>query len=486
MPSPDFSQYIDLTVDDRTAEDLYDEAVAYARIALPEFTPRVGTIEDSILQACALLASSNIATLNRIPGGLMEGILKLMGLERFESSFATVDVVFTLSSNGESVPIDFFVSFEAQIGDEIVQYPFRTTATLTAANNSDEVTATLVSEVAGVIPSIEDGTELIVIQPNASVISCVTDSSVTQGSEPETDEEYFTRATSYLSSLSTSLVTALQIEEYVVSNFADAHRCKVYDLKYFPRHIGTMDPTPTMVATTSADFITNSTFTDFTRVINRATTVGGQASVISGVYNTASASATTFTFTKYGDGLVEPLAAEFIDMYGLRSDNVATQSGTFAVFVCDENGSPLSIATKQEIYDAIAAKIVAGMYFVVVDALLCDMEFDIDISVDPEYSAGGIVSLVADAIETYVSPGEWPEWGQTVRIFDIVVRASAVPGVAYVNSVVGNATTYDGVVQASPGNQNTINEIDPGGGVTALEMIYFGSLPRSVVTVSVT
>jgi len=52
MPSPDFSQYIDLTTDDRTAEDLYDEAVEYARIALPEFTPRVGTIEDSILQAC--------------------------------------------------------------------------------------------------------------------------------------------------------------------------------------------------------------------------------------------------------------------------------------------------------------------------------------------------------------------------------------------------------------------------------------------------
>jgi len=93
MPSPDFSQYIDLTTDDRTAEDLYDEAVEYARIALPEFTPRVGTIEDSILQACALLASSNVATLNRIPNGLMEGILRLMGFERFEDTFATVDVV---------------------------------------------------------------------------------------------------------------------------------------------------------------------------------------------------------------------------------------------------------------------------------------------------------------------------------------------------------------------------------------------------------
>ena len=114
------------------------------------------------------------------------------------------------------------------------------------------------------------------------------------------------------------------------------------------------------------------------------------------------------------------------------------------------------------------------------------MNFAIDISVDPEYSAAGIVSLVASEIESYVSPGNWPEWEQTVRIFDIVVRANSIPGVAYVNSVVGANVTYDGTVQASPGNQNTITEINPGGGVTALEMIYYGSLPRATVTVSVT
>ena len=485
MPSPDFSQYIDLTTDDRTAEDLYDEAVEYARIALPEFTPRVGTIEDSILQACALLASSNIATLNRIPNGLMEGILRLMGLERFEDTFATVSVVFTMASNGATVPIDFLVAHEAEIGDEIIQYPFRTTSASTAGAGSNTVTVTLTCDIPGVIPSIPSGTELIIIQPDANILTCITASSVSQGSEPETDEEYFSRATSYLASLSSSLVTATQIEEFVVSNFPDAHRCKVYDLKYFPRHIGTMDPTPSMVATASAGFITDSNFSDFTRVINRSTTTAGQASVISGVYNTTSASATTFTFTKFGTGAVEPLDAEFIDMYKLRTDYSGPQSGTFAIFVCDENGSALSIAAKQEIYDAVAARIVSGLYFVVVDALLCDMNFAIDISVDPEYSAAGIVSLVASEIESYVSPANWPEWGQTVRIFDIVVRANSIPGVAYVNSVVGTNVTYDGIVQASPGNQNTITEINPGGGVTALEMIYYGSLPRATVTVSV-
>ena len=491
MPSPDFSQYIDLTVDDRTAEDLYDDAVEYARIAMPEFTPRVGTIEDSILQACALLASANIATLNRIPNGLMEGILSLMGLQRYESTFATVDVVFTVANPGDSVPIDFFVSYEAQVGDQLVQYPFRTTSTSVAGVGSNEITTTLTCEIAGVIPSIQEGSELIIIQPNANILSCVTDSAVTQGSESETNEEYFARATTYLASLSTSLVTATQIEEFVISNFPDAHRCRVYDLKYFPRALGTLDPniaTDTVAGIAGVDFVSASTFTDYTRVINLSATAGGQASVISGIYDTeemVGGPTGAIEFALEGTGLVEPLDAEFIDMYGLRADNTATQSGTFAVFVCDENGLPLSTATKQSIYDAIASRIVAGMYFVIVDALICDMAFNIDISVDPEYSATSIVATVAEEIESYVSPGEWPEWQQTVRIFDIVVRASAIPGVAYVNSVTGQAVPYDGVAQANPGNENVITEINPGGGVTALDMIYLGSLPRSTVTVSV-
>jgi Baseplate J-like protein len=489
MPSPDFSQYIDLTSDDRTAEDLYDDAVEYARIAMPEFTPRVGTIEDSILQACALLASANIATLNRIPNGLMEGILGLMGFSRYESTFATVEVVFVVANVGDSVPIDFFVTYEAEIGDSIVQYPFRTTSTATSVGDN-EITMTLTCDIAGVIPSIQTGSELTIIQPNASVLSCSTSSAVTQGSEPETDEEYFARATTYLASLSTSLVTAAQIEQFVVSTFADAHRCRVYDLKYFPRVLGTIIPdvpSSTAVATTSASFVTNSTFTDYTRVINRTASSGGQASVLSGLYDTQTVSGqpTKIQFEFEGDGLVTPLDAEFIDMYKLRNDYTGTQSGTFAIFVCDENGLPLSTETKQNIYDAVAARVVAGLYFVVLDALICDMSFNIDISVDPEYSATSIVASVADEIESYISPGNWPEWETIVRVFDIVVRANAIPGVAYVNSVTASITPYNGVTQAAPGNDNAIIEINPGGGVTALEMVYLGSLPRSTVTVSV-
>ena len=39
MPSPDFSEYIDLTINDLQPEDVYNGAVEYARTALPEFDP---------------------------------------------------------------------------------------------------------------------------------------------------------------------------------------------------------------------------------------------------------------------------------------------------------------------------------------------------------------------------------------------------------------------------------------------------------------
>ena len=37
MASPDFSQYIDLTINDKQPDGIYNEAVEYARLALPEF-----------------------------------------------------------------------------------------------------------------------------------------------------------------------------------------------------------------------------------------------------------------------------------------------------------------------------------------------------------------------------------------------------------------------------------------------------------------
>lgn len=496
MASPDFSQYVDLSIDDRDAADVYDDSVEYARLALPEFTPRVGTVEDSILQACALIGSLNIAAINRIPHGLMEGILQLMGLVRYEATFSTVEVEFTLSNAGETVPADFFVVYEAVVGDETVQYPFRTTSQVTAGVADSTVAATLTCEVSGVIPTLLSGTELVIVQPNATVLSCVTTSLVQQGDEPETDDEYFSRATSYLASLSTSLVTAAQIEEFILTRYPDVHRCKVYDLCNpvvdFDALVSigplTSPNSGPAVGNATEAFISNSVFSDYTRVINTSTDPVEQGYLKSGVYNTAASAVDTFSFIRNAYSMPPgeyDVEAAFIDLFKLRNDLTEASAGYFVIVACDDDGNPLSDSVKASITQAVSQRIVAGLSFIIIDALICDVSFNIDISVDTEYSAASVVTTVAEEIESFVSPANWPNWTPSLRLFDIVVKANSVEGVAYVNSVTANIPVFDDYALVAPGNELTILETTSGSTVTGLQMVYKGTLPRATVEVTV-
>jgi len=99
MASPNFSSYIDLTINDKSITEVYDASVQYAQTSLPEFDPRVGTIENALLEAVAHATGSLIATINTLPDGLMEGLLKLMGFSRVEATPSAATVSITLSIN---------------------------------------------------------------------------------------------------------------------------------------------------------------------------------------------------------------------------------------------------------------------------------------------------------------------------------------------------------------------------------------------------
>jgi hypothetical protein len=100
MPSPDFSTYIDFSGFDEQPAAVYQDAVAYAQTALPEFNPRPGTREDAILQAGAYVGALSIGAINRLPNGLVEGILKIMGVTRIESTAGTFDLAIELFDAG--------------------------------------------------------------------------------------------------------------------------------------------------------------------------------------------------------------------------------------------------------------------------------------------------------------------------------------------------------------------------------------------------
>ena len=107
MPA-DFRRYVDLTPYDADPTDIYLAGLRLARLTLPEFQLRQGTVEDALFQATAYMQMLSVSAINRIPSRLMEGIARIMGVERTEGTRAIVDITVTLNEVPvEGVPFTF-------------------------------------------------------------------------------------------------------------------------------------------------------------------------------------------------------------------------------------------------------------------------------------------------------------------------------------------------------------------------------------------
>lgn len=130
MPA-DFRRYVDLTPYDADPTDIYLGALRLARLTLPEFQLRQGTVEDALFQAAAYMQMLSVAAINRIPSRLMEGVARIMGVERTEGERAVVDITVTLNEiPPEGQPFVFSKSsaftYAITYASGTVSYPFMT------------------------------------------------------------------------------------------------------------------------------------------------------------------------------------------------------------------------------------------------------------------------------------------------------------------------------------------------------------------------
>ena len=494
MPSPDFSQYIDLRVNDKQPDEIYDEAVDYARLALPEFSPRAGTVEDALLQASSLIAAVNLSNINRLPDGLMEGILKYVGIDRREATFGEVVLDFELAEAGLSIAKDTVVVFETTDGDILVQYPFSTNFLVVDEAGSASASITARSLVAGVLPNIPPGTELTLGESSNDIISVQTSGLVTQGARAETEVEYFNRGTTFLESMSSTLSTALQVEKYILSNYQDVHRCKVYDLTkvahfeadddalngYKAGTLATINTSSNFIST--ANEVASSLFLIISDDFHGETALLG--TIPTGVYAGASAGSSSVVYTDVvsASGFYGPI--DVISMTSIEVGNQGDSPGHFMIALCDSVGNPISDATKISIQEDISNKITAGLSFFIMDAYPADINMTVTISVSSGSNEAEVAQSLSEELESYVSLANWPDWNTTLRIFDIVVRASSVNGVAYVFSVVPTIPTYEsGVVRAN--NQQLFTVVNDGTNLIGYNINHLGVLPRATVQVIV-
>lgn len=233
----DFSNYVYLIPFDVSPTSVYLDAIDYAKIALPEFQPRQGTPEDAILQAVSYISALNISAINRLPDRLMSGLVGMMGVEIDDGLKAVADVIFTaIDYEGTIIPQGTLVRYDYEFLGEQRSVYFQTVeeGLIDAVDPEDPLpTVTVEAEAidVGVVLPIPNNTELTIDTPTSNVMSAVLETLVNPGKNPESSDEFLTRAVSFLGSLSSSFARASQIEGYVLSEFVSTvGRCKVFDL----------------------------------------------------------------------------------------------------------------------------------------------------------------------------------------------------------------------------------------------------------------
>jgi hypothetical protein len=532
MASPDFSEYIDLTVNDLQPAELYAAALDYARTALPEFEPRSGSVEDALLQSFSLINSLYIAAANRIPNGTIEGVLRLFGLERREDGVSTLSASFSILTTAGSVLEGTSVSYTAEEDGTLVQYPFFVLETANAAAGSKTVNVTLESLTLGPLPAIPVGTPLTINQPSSELLSCVTTSAPSTAATAESDTEYLTRGVTYLNSLSNALCTAAQIESYILSTFPSVTRCKVYDLAYG-------SSTSPVAATTTTSTISGG---DINIVIDCAgedkqffsfnTGLGinndtqsvwmttqqmyGSADVTkekfpSGLMkNTGEVTDfnySTFTVSITGIDVVTPTASATLGqtMVQLVSGLAYTllngtapklrtpdARGMYVIFAWGTEGQPISFETKQSIYDDISSRTPVGIDAFIHMVMPVELYVAVEIEVLEGYVASSVSAEVSDYLDSYFSPEYYPNWSEYLYRNEIVVKASEVTGVKRVVSAVMYLPTYGtGDMTTTTGstfyNNNLMGELDTVNAANPQFMKFYfaGSMPSIKSNVSV-
>lgn len=441
MASPNFAEYIDLTINNQTAETVYDESVEYAQISLPEFSPRVGTIENAILEAVSHSTASLITMINNLPDGLMEGLLNLMGFTRVEATPSTATVLIELSINtGATVSSGTVFSYDVYDSANILtQYLYETVNDLTIASGSTTGSVSVTASDPSVYPDIPTPSNLTVVSSTPFILAVTLTSLASVGTDTETDTEYFDRAVTYLGSLSSAITTASQLTNYIAVNYPTVSRYKVYDLTQAKEN-----DIVNAVLTSNVVTLTSRYAHSFS--VGDSVVVSGMSNAVyNGTYTiTVVPTTTTFRYAKTNSNITTAVttvgAVVLASGMLLATSNVG---GAVTISLCDSTGAAISVAQKLAIQTDIQDRVVAGLNIFMHDMNTFDVTIACTVVVESNYSTSSVGTAVSEAIENYLSISGW-DFSSTINSLYLTTIASKVTGVKYVSSldvdIVGSTT----------------------------------------------
>ena len=453
MASPDFSNYIDLTVNDKQPGSIYLEAVDYAALALPEFAPRIGTVEDALLQGMSYVAGAMIAAINRLPDGLMEGVMSMFGLTRKEATYASGTVIFTSIDNlGLNIPAGTQVGYLETTTNGNVLHVFQTTEAGTITVGSTTSAQIPISATStGAVPYLVANDPLTLLTASTKLLSAKIGTAVTQGLTTELDSEYFARGANYLASLSQGVVTASQITNRILNVLsgtgdttnivtdateATSWRCKTYDLN----QVKVIEPTGNFARSSGAVTVTVPTGHGIAIGDEIRVNTPDGVSTFDGYFSVTSSASASVGWAQAGSNETATAANSYIYNLTTVATSAANVLGQATIVICDEHGDPLSDADAVSIVADIESKTVAGLNVTYMPASIVDISLSANIAVKSGYSTFEVTTAVKEYIENVISITQW-DWSSTIHLNYVIAKISQVEGVNYVSSIAFDAPT---------------------------------------------
>lgn len=208
MPAPDVSRYLDLSIYDVTAQGLVDLAVDDAATKLPEWTPAEGHVEMVLLEAAALLIEQAVFALNRLPGTVVEVLMRLHGEERDPGAPGTGTVQVTFSDlYGHVLPAGSHMQLHiVGLPDPV---PVVTVDDLTVPDGLASGTVTVATE--GNTPDANGapvGSNVELVDSYSMVETVTLTTTIVDGRAVEDAQQYLDRAAAFFGSRSGTLVRA--------------------------------------------------------------------------------------------------------------------------------------------------------------------------------------------------------------------------------------------------------------------------------------
>jgi hypothetical protein len=442
MPSPDVSQYVDLTLFDLNSQDIYLKALDYARIALPEWQPVEGSIENVLLQAMALEVQEVATSINRLPSGIVQALLGILGVPRLEG-LASTGVV----RINAAVQSDVYVAsglrlyYQESISATPVTIITTQSVTLTRsrslqslARSSNTATAVTIDRHGFSDADVDAGLVLVITSDEAAAASFV--GTVTLASI--VDDYTFTFASTGDNAGTISLVNSTSaatvpdsVEPY---GFAEVSSV-IAGYNFVP----TNTPLTLLTAVREISYIELITDLD-----------GGKtAETDADYFQRASAALSRMTSALVTvDQIAQYVASEFSNVYRVKAIdncNVTREPDALGetLIVCapigatEENG--LTTGQLTTITEAVSARTHAALVVNTDNAFVGRVKIEAEIHPVENVTDAIAEAACTEALNAYLNPNSWP-WDNTVRVNEVmhVIRNAThngSPVVAYVTNV---------------------------------------------------